>query len=83
MVAKYYRVERKSIQVLRERGNLAKKAGIYLAHKYTVNTLKEIGQYFGGMKHTGASQVVSRLEKRRQQDLQLDHQLQELKKKLQ
>jgi len=83
LVAKYYGVEQKSIQVLRERGNLAKKVGIYLAHKYTGNTLKEIGQYFGGMKHTGASQVVSRLEKRRQYDVQLNQQLQDLKKKLQ
>jgi chromosomal replication initiator protein len=83
LVAKHYGVEQKRIQIARQRGNIARQVGIYLARKYTGKTLKEISQYFGGMRHTGVSQGARRIEKRRRQDLQLDQELRELESSLQ
>lgn len=75
LVAEYYGVEQESLGKVRQRENRSRKVAIYLARKHTGMTLKEIACYFGGMGHTGASQGINRLEKRRQQDLQLDSEL--------
>jgi hypothetical protein len=82
LVADHYGVEQKRLHASRRRGNIARQVGIYLARKYTDKTLKEIAQYFGGMKHTGVSQGARRIEKRRQEDHKLDRNLRELESKM-
>ncbi|KAB0664312.1 hypothetical protein F6V25_13460 [Oryzomonas japonica] len=49
---------------------LSRKAGIYLCHKYSGATLKEIGKQFG-IKESAVSQTSSRFEQEMERDKEL------------
>lgn len=49
-----------------------RKIAIYLSRRYTQESLKEIAQYYGGIKYTGVSQIVRRMEKERKESKRLD-----------
>jgi REP element-mobilizing transposase RayT len=48
---------------------LIRSLSIYLSRKYTQKTLKEIANFYGGIKYTGVSQVWRRMEMRKGKDI--------------
>ncbi|MCF7870915.1 MAG: transposase [Candidatus Omnitrophica bacterium] len=61
---------------------LKRKVTLYLARKYTQQTLNQIASFYGKIKDTGVSQAFKRTEEERQKNKELDKLLEELEKKI-
>lgn len=57
---------------VKDNEKMQKKIAIYLSRRYTQEPLKGIAQYYGGIKYTGVSQIVRRMEKERKKNKRLN-----------
>lgn len=62
-------------------GNLSRKAALYISHRYSGRSLKEIGQYFG-LTESGVTQSSRRFEIKLKNDRKLSRDIKLIKKEL-
>lgn len=66
---------------IKDNKKLRRKVTLYLARKYTGQTLNDIAYFYGKIKDTGVSQAFKRTEQARQKNKKLDTLLTELEQK--
>jgi chromosomal replication initiator protein len=83
-VADYYRLKIADMHSKRRPANIAKprQIAMYLAKEMTQKSLPEIGSAFGGRDHTTVLHAVRKINKERQTDEQLRHDLHILEQSL-
>ena len=83
-VADYYRLKIADMHSKRRPANIAKprQIAMYLSKEMTQKSLPEIGSAFGGRDHTTVLHAVKKINKERQVDEQLRHDLHILEQSL-
>lgn len=66
----------------RRYGDWGRDAALWLGRKRAGYTLRELGEFAGGMDYAAVGQAVGRFERRRQQQRQLRHDLDKIERKL-
>jgi putative transposase len=62
VVGKVFGVKEEVLRAKGERGNVARKAALYFAQRYTGISNREIGEYFGGIQPSAVSKASARLK---------------------